>query len=235
MCQERGSTEPETALASRWTAISSFLADSTIQVKIRGHRVEPRETESALAALDQVDEAAVVAERGPDGSLRLIGFVTGAPGRPDPEPSSLLTALRRELPGYSVPWACRVVERMPMTATGKIDRRALHSIDVRPPGVEPPSATVSDDIDRELLAIWRRVLAAPDADRDGSFFDLGGHSLLALELLARIREVFGVELSLAAFFQSPTVAALAEDLRARGARPRCAAPGHESGSASRSL
>ena len=122
-----------------------------------------------------------------------------------------------------------------MTATGKIDRRALHSIDVRPPGVEPPSATVSDDIDRELLAIWRRVLAAPDADRDGSFFDLGGHSLLALELLARIREVFGVELSLAAFFQSPTVAALAEDLRARGARPRCAAPGHESGSASRSL
>ena len=186
-----------------------FLDRLDHQVKVRGFRIELGEIEARLAALPGVREAVVLARPEARGELRLVAWVAADSGSPD----SWSASLRAVLPSYMVPSAWGVVESLPLTQNGKVDRRALAALP------SPLAAGASEDGGaprtpaEELVAgIFASVLGVEKVGIDASFFELGGHSLLATQLASRIREAFGVELPLRAVFESPTVAGLAARL-----------------------
>jgi amino acid adenylation domain-containing protein len=195
----------------RWRADGEleYLGRLDQQVKVRGFRVEPAEVEAALQSHPQVREAVVVAREDTPGERRLVAYVVprgggGAAG------GELRTHLRERLPEYMVPAAFVALDALPLTPNGKLDRRALPAPEWGGDGerfVAPRTAT------EELLAdIWTEVLEPGEGSRIGAcdnFFELGGHSLLAAQVIARVRQVFGVELPFGALFEAPTVGGLA--------------------------
>ncbi|MDP9795023.1 amino acid adenylation domain-containing protein/non-ribosomal peptide synthase protein (TIGR01720 family) [Catenuloplanes nepalensis] len=187
-------------------------ADS--QIKIRGVRVEPREVEAALAGLDGVAEAAVLARTSPAGETELRAYAVPAPGF---DLSSVRAALRRTLPAQLVPATLIPVDRMPRLPGGKTDRRALARLDS--PISAPDETAEAGERERLLAQIFADVLSLPSAGLDQDFFDLGGHSLAATRLVSRIRAVFGAEVPLRAVFEAPTVRELAGRLTDQTARP----------------
>src|SRR5581483_9145118 len=180
------------------------------QIKIRGFRVEPGEVEAVLRAHPGVREA-VVLVAGEGAQRHLIGYVTPADGA---EPAVLRPAALRDfvaarLPEYLVPTGFKALDRLPLNVNGKVDRSALPAPEFqdRGPATPPRGAT-----EERLADIWRRLLPAGTGQgagvgREESFFALGGNSLSAARLMFRIREVFDVELGLAAFYEAPTLAA----------------------------
>ena len=183
------------------------------QVKVRGFRVELGEIEAVLLEHPAVAEAAVVARTGDDGGTRLCAYVVLRPGAAVAD-GELRVALAQRLPSYSIPVAWSVLEALPRTTSGKLDRRAL-------PTVEPLAENVRSRAPRnpveEILAdLWAEVLDLPRVAVDDDFFELGGHSLLATRLVARIHRSLGVEIPLRAVFESPTVAQLALQLETAG-------------------
>ncbi|GAB7051366.1 hypothetical protein JCM9534A_64920 [Catenuloplanes indicus JCM 9534] len=184
------------------------------QVKIRGVRVEPREVEAALAALDGVAEAAVLARTSPAGETELRAYLVPGAGFDLP---AVRAALRRTLPAQLVPAALIPVDRMPRLPGGKTDRRALARLDA--PAGEPVDAADGTERERLLAQLFADVLSLPSAGVDQDFFDLGGHSLAATRLVSRIRAVLGAEVPLRAVFESPTARELAGRLTDRPARP----------------
>jgi amino acid adenylation domain-containing protein len=198
---------------ARWPAVGGldFLGRLDAQVKVRGVRIEPAEIEAALLACDGVREAVVVAPEESPGDRRLIACVVPAPGAAlDPGyPARLRERLRDRLPEALVPSAFVVLDSLPLTAHGKVDRRALERL---------APVAVSGSAEREaprtpaeelLSGIFAEVLGVEPPGAAGDFFALGGHSLLAGRVVSRVREVFAVELPLRALFEAPTVAALA--------------------------
>ncbi len=193
-----------------------FLGRVDDQVKIRGFRVEPGEVEAALIALPEVAAAAVLADRAAAAGPRLVAYVV--PMTPDVDPGRLRSGLAARLPGYMVPAAFVLLDALPLTPTGKLDRRALP----RAAGAElaraaPPRAP-RDEVEAGLVAIWEDVLAVRPVGVLDNFFELGGHSLLAIRLLARVEEAFGRSLPLSTLFLGSTVEDLARLIR-EGARP----------------
>ncbi|MFI9842489.1 amino acid adenylation domain-containing protein [Nonomuraea sp. NPDC051941] len=202
---------------ARWTSEGAIehLGRVDEQVKIRGFRIEPREIELALAEHPDVTRVAVVPRQVKPDDRRLVAYVVPRAGRPDTE------ALRRHaaelLPAHMVPTAFVSLDRLPLTTSGKLDRRALPSpsIDVGDGGRLPRSP--KEDVLRSLFA---EVLGFPQVGPDDDFFDLGGHSLLAMRLLNKIRSAIGAELAIRDIFEHPTAAGLATVLaRSRGALP----------------
>ncbi len=175
-----------------------FLGRADQQVKIRGFRIELGEIEAALARHPEVREAAVVVRED-----HLVAYVVCR------NPSDLAAHLRRTLPDYMIPSAFVTLDELPVTPNGKLDRRALPA--PRREGSEDAATTPAEE---RLLAIWREVLGIERLGVNDSFFDLGGHSLLATQLMARLRESFGIEVHLRTLFQAPTVAGLAAALSA---------------------
>ena len=193
-----------------------YLGRADDQVKIRGFRIEPGEIEAVLAAQPGVAQAAVVVRHDRPGDGTLAAYVVPVAGvRPDP--AALRAAAAAGLPGYMVPAAIVVLDRLPLNANGKLDRRALPAPDyTKAPGRTAP-ATARE---RALCAVFAQVLGLDQVGAEDSFFDLGGHSLLATRLVSRIRAVLGAELPIRAVFEHPTVAALAAVLDgAEAARP----------------
>ncbi|HEX6041572.1 amino acid adenylation domain-containing protein [Longimicrobium sp.] len=187
----------------RWTeaGVLEFIGRTDFQVKVRGFRVEPGEIESALAALPSVAEAAVVARED-----RLVAYVAGR-GDVRPEPSALGEALARVLPEHMVPAVFVVLDALPRTTSGKVDRRALPVPDVteaRAAFTEPATET-----ERALAALWTEVLRVERVGADDSFFALGGHSLRAMQLVSRVRASLDVELPLRAIFETPRLREMA--------------------------
>jgi amino acid adenylation domain-containing protein len=184
-----------------------FVGRADQQVKIRGYRVEPGEIEAALAQCDGVDAALVVAREERPGEKYLVGYVVSARAQA-PSAAELRRFLRDRLPDHMVPSFFVNLRALPLTANGKIDRRALP-----PPERTSPHADASPHaatpVERELAAIWASALGRPHVDRDASFFDLGGHSLVAAQILAQVRDTFQVDLPMRSFFAHPSVAALA--------------------------
>ncbi|WP_420126423.1 amino acid adenylation domain-containing protein [Longimicrobium sp.] len=188
------------------------------QVKVRGFRVELGEVESALASHPSIREAAVLArETGEAGDRRLVGYWVPVDGSAEPDAAALRTHLKALLPEYMVPSAYVRLDRLPLTANGKLDRRALPepesaAADARPAAPRNPTEEI-------LAQIWAEVLRRESVGVDDDFFALGGHSLLATRLLARVQNALGVVLPLRAVFEGPTVAELAvrvEEVRRAG-------------------
>ncbi len=190
-----------------------FLGRLDHQVKIRGFRVELGEVEEALSRLPGVEAAVVLAR---DGALAAY-LVTGL------EASSLREALRRRLPEYMVPTAFVFLDALPLTPNGKVDRRALAKLSVAAgPAAGDGYVAPRGPLEEAVAGIFASLLGVERVGAETDFFELGGHSLLAARLVARIRELFGADLSLRAVFETPTVAGLArliEESRSEESRP----------------
>jgi amino acid adenylation domain-containing protein len=183
-----------------------FLGRIDGQVKIRGFRIETGEVEAALAAHPEVREAVVSALAEEGGGRRLAAWVVPQPGSA-PTGASLRGFLESRLPGFMVPSSFTLLEALPLTAHGKVDRRALPS----PAGDHPEAGYVPprDAAEEALGAVWAEVLGVDRVGAHDNFFHLGGHSLLATQAMSRARSVFGADLPLSALFEAPTVAELA--------------------------
>ncbi|MGE6764073.1 amino acid adenylation domain-containing protein, partial [Corallococcus interemptor] len=190
------------------------LGRTDFQVKVRGFRIELGEVEAALLKQEGVAEAVAVV-RDVGGDKRLVAYIVAKPGQ-NIDPKSVESELRKQLPEYMVPSATGVLDALPLTANGKVDRKALAALDAHEAGTayEPPRT----EAEAKLAAIWAEVLRVPRVGVKDNFFSLGGHSLLATQVVSRIRAELGVELSLRALFEAPVLETLAERLGA-AARP----------------
>jgi amino acid adenylation domain-containing protein/non-ribosomal peptide synthase protein (TIGR01720 family)/FkbM family methyltransferase len=192
-----------------------FLGRADHQMKVRGFRVEPAEIEAALLAVTSIARAVVVArDDGPSNISYLAAYLVLAPGA-HLDTTLLRATLGRTLPDYMVPTAFVVLDALPLTPSGKLDRRALPAPG-RPSRAYRAPGTPEEEI---VCGIFARTLGAERVGADDNFFDLGGHSLLAMRAASRIRETFGLELPIRTLFESPTPARLASRLH-RGAAER---------------
>ncbi|MFE0461118.1 amino acid adenylation domain-containing protein [Kitasatospora sp. NPDC058965] len=187
-----------------------LLGRADHQVKIRGHRIEPGEIEAVLLADPRVRTAVVHPVDLGTGGVELVGYLVPEPGRCAPEADELRGQLARTLPEYMVPAAFVVLPTLPLTPTGKIDRRAL-PVPERADGQQEFVAPRTEP-ERLVAAAWREVLGLDRIGVHESFFDLGGHSLLATRISLRLRETAGRDVPVRALFDRTTVAALAAAL-----------------------
>ncbi|CBG67541.1 putative non-ribosomal peptide synthetase [Streptomyces scabiei 87.22] len=210
-----GSRMYRTGDLARWTASGrlEFVSRVDDQVKIRGFRIELGEVEAVLTAQPGIDAAAVVVREDTPGDKRLVAYVVSEPDRPA-DPSALRAAAARALPDYMVPAAFVVLETLPLTANGKIARRALPAPDLT---VGVPRTPAAEGVERRIAEVFAEVLGIPEAGADDDFFRLGGHSLLVARLVNRIRTLFGAELSLRDVFEHSTVAGITALVTASGA------------------
>ncbi|HEU4559242.1 MAG TPA: condensation domain-containing protein, partial [Longimicrobium sp.] len=201
---EPGGRMYRTGDRARWKADGKleFLGRLDDQVKIRGFRIEPGEVEAAIAGYPGVREARVMMREDQPGDKRLVAYVVG-----DVEVEELRAHLRQGLPEYMVPRAIVTLDRLPLNANGKVDRKAL-PVPEYAAGTDRYVAPRTP-VEEVLAGIWAEVLRLERAGVEESFFDLGGHSLLAIRVMSRVRELLGVELPLRALFEGPTVAELA--------------------------
>ena len=199
----------------RWNADGQleYLGRTDDQVKVRGFRIELGEVEAVLAGLPGVVQAAVAVREDRPGDRRLAGYVVPAAGAVL-DPAGLRAAAGRVLPGYMVPAAVVMLEALPLSPSGKLDRRALPAPQYAAAGGGRAPATARE---RALCEVFGQVLGVDRVGVDDSFFDLGGHSLLATRLVSRVRVVLGVELAVRAVFENPTPAGLAQVLDGAGA------------------
>ncbi|HKG81126.1 MAG TPA: amino acid adenylation domain-containing protein, partial [Pyrinomonadaceae bacterium] len=216
----------------RPSGVLEFAGRADDQVKIRGYRVELAEVEAALSKIAGVKES-VVLVCDEEGEKRLVGYVVGPEGTAATR-AELRRRLKEKLPEYMIPSTFVAVERMPLTANGKVDRRRLLTIkqreyrwdDAEQMGIEEEqqlklrsqhlSEVKAGNAAEELLTgIFAELLRVDEVKADDNFFELGGHSLLAMRLTSRIRDVFGAEISPRTVFESPTVAGLAQEIEAK--------------------
>jgi amino acid adenylation domain-containing protein len=188
-----------------------FLGRLDDQLKIRGYRVEPGEIETALARHPAIREAAVVPAGGGDGDPVLVAYFVAVS---EPPLEELREFLAQSLPDYMLPSRWVPISAFPLTASGKVDRLALPDPDSVQTQRRVEFIAPRDEVETEIAAIWSSLLGVEDVGVLDDFFALGGHSLLATQAIMRIRRVYG-EIPLGAMFNSPTVAALAEVIRAR--------------------
>jgi amino acid adenylation domain-containing protein len=199
-----------------------YLGRTDHQVKVRGFRIEPGEVEAALREHPGVEDAVVVAREDAPGSggRRLVGYVVPVPGA-GPAVADLRGHLAARLPEHMVPSAMVVLDALPLTPSGKVDRTALPAPERRAPAER--YAAPRDVLELELARSWEELLGVRPVGVTENFFALGGHSLLAVRVLARIEERTGRRLPLAALFSGATVERLAALLR-RDEAPMPASP-----------
>ncbi|BCL17913.1 non-ribosomal peptide synthetase [Micromonospora sagamiensis] len=213
-----GSRMYRTGDLARWDTDGNlhFLGRTDDQVKIRGYRIELGEIETTLTARPDIRHAAVIAREDQPGDKRLAAYLV-----PVDDATVDVAALRQDLgaqlPDYMVPTAYVVMDALPITANGKLDRNALPAPERQTTTAQDTPRTARQDV---LCRLFADVLGLPDVGTNDNFFDLGGHSLLATRLVNRIRTTLGVEVGVRQLFENPTVAALEPHLTsARPARP----------------
>ncbi|MGI9897464.1 enterobactin synthase subunit F [Vibrio natriegens] len=186
-----------------------YCGRSDFQVKIRGFRIELEEIENALASHPNVAQVAVLDQEYSDGDKRLVAYVTAEGTEKPIDVAQLQKYLADPLPEYMVPSYFVELDTFPLTPNGKLDRNALPKPDLSGQvGTKGPSNLVEE----RLCKLFCQLLELPAVGVEDNFFELGGHSLLAAQLIAHVKEIMGIELSLAAVFESPTVAGIAAKL-----------------------
>uniref|UniRef100_UPI0028AB811A condensation domain-containing protein n=1 Tax=Pseudomonas sp. TaxID=306 RepID=UPI0028AB811A len=201
----------------RWLADGTleYLGRNDDQVKIRGVRIELGEIESRLASLAGINEAVVLAREDQPGQPRLVAYFTLQPDVEAATPESLRAQLQAHLPEYMVPVAFVELQALPLTANGKLDRRALPRPErsaLFEQGYEDPEG----ELEQALAQIWAELLQVERVGRRDHFFALGGHSLLAMRMVSQVRLRLGVELTLAELFANAELAAVAAVLAGAG-------------------
>jgi amino acid adenylation domain-containing protein len=187
-----------------------FLGRIDHQVKIRGYRVELGEIEAAINKQDGVGESAVIARELAPGQKQLVAYVVPCAGA-ELTPTRLRHELKRHLPEYMVPAVFVHLEKLPLTPSGKVDRKSL------PPPEDTSISRLSDAPEKpwlpvhfQLVQIWEEILGVKPIGIRDNFFDLGGHSLLAVKMMDRVEEVIGKKLPVTALFNEPTIVYLAD-------------------------
>jgi thioesterase domain-containing protein len=181
-----------------------YVGRADEQVKIRGYRIELGEVRAALAGLDGVEQAVVIAREDRPGDKRLVGYLTGTV-----DPAEVRAQLTERVPAYMVPAAVVVLEALPLTVNGKLDTRALPAPDYHDGDSYRAPVTLSEEI---LAGIYAEVLGLERVGVDDSFFDLGGDSLLAMRAIAAINTRLGTHLVVRTLFQAPSVRSLSQQL-----------------------
>jgi amino acid adenylation domain-containing protein len=196
---------------ARWTSGGAleYLGRGDDQVKIRGFRIELGEVEAALLACPGVARAAVIVREDTPGDQRLTAYLVPAAG--GMEVAEVRATVSGRLPEFMVPSATVVLDTLPLTVNGKLDRRGLPAPDAAPAAAFRAPRTAREEI---LCTAFAGILGVQRVGLDDNFFELGGHSLLATRLVSRVRSVLGTELPLRAVFEAPTVAGLAARLAA---------------------
>ena len=220
LTEERFSADPfapegearmyDTGDVARWLPDGTleFLGRVDEQLKIRGYRVEPAEVETALRSHPEVREAVTTTRASSTGELRLLAYCT-VDGALDEE--RLRAHLADWLPEFMLPSAIVIVDELPRTPSGKIDKLLLPEPDLA--GTQSTEYIAPrTPLEESLAAIWAEVLGVPQVGMEDDFFALGGHSLLATQVVARVRSDFAVDLPLHSLFTYPTVASLATEI-----------------------
>ena len=198
-----------------------FIGRNDAQVKIRGYRIELGEIEARLGSHSGVREAVVVVREDEAGDKRLVGYYTvgeeeaaegGVAGRGEVGVEELRAYLAARLPEYMVPAAYVRMEKMPLTANGKLDRKGLPAPESDAYGARGYEAP-RGETEAKLAEIWAEVLKVEKIGRQDNFFELGGHSLLAVRVITRVRSALGVEVGLEELFARPVLAELARAVR----------------------
>jgi amino acid adenylation domain-containing protein len=194
-----------------------------LQVKVRGFRVEVGEIEAVLKQHGSVKQAVVTAREDGAGRKRLVAYIIAARTSIPPASAELRRHLKHKLPEYMIPSLFVRLDALPLTNSGKVDRRAL-------PAPEPDQEERGEEyvaprsvVEEMLASIWSEVLGGVKVGVNDNFFDLGGHSLLATQVMSRVREAFGIEIALRSLFEQPTVEELAETI-AEGLRAELQVP-----------
>jgi amino acid adenylation domain-containing protein len=195
-----------------------FLGRRDGQVKVRGYRVELREVEKVLREQAGVREAAVVAQTLPSGDKQLVAYVAAA-GDERPVAGRLRSMLKDKLPDYMLPAFYVVLDALPLSPNGKVDRRALPPPERTADESETPYVSPRTAVEEVLADIWRKVLHLDRVGVNDNFFELGGHSLLATKVMTRARESFQTPLTLRHILENPTVASFANAIIAQETKP----------------
>jgi amino acid adenylation domain-containing protein len=178
------------------------------RIKIRGYGVDLLEVEKALLSHPDIHEALITTIEKEDGTARLIAyFVCGRQG--DVTVSELRNHLKNKLAEYMIPSLFIKLDHLPLTANGKIDRKALPKPDHSRPELCSPYANPQNQIEEYLVRIWEEVLDVRPLGIDDNFFDVGGHSLAATMVVSRVIQQFQIDMPLKSLFQSPTIADMA--------------------------
>jgi amino acid adenylation domain-containing protein len=181
------------------------------QIKIRGVRIEPAEVTAILAQHPLVDSCIVVAKKNADDDSSLVAYLV-ASKQGQPTSTQLRSYLLEQLPVAMLPSAFVLLDSLPLTSNGKVDRKALAALDPHPPEPEDSFVAPRTGLEEILVTIWIEILKRQRIGIHDNFFDLGGHSLLATQVVSRIRQALEVRLPLRALFEKPTVAGLSDHI-----------------------
>ncbi|AGY58063.1 non-ribosomal peptide synthetase [Gloeobacter kilaueensis] len=194
----------------RWQedGVLEFVGRLDNQVKLRGFRIELGEIETVLSGHPGVREAAVLLREEASSTQSLVAYVVS--GSEPAQPTQLRAYLKERLPEYMVPSAFVSLEALPLTANGKLDRKALPAPEMDGPDHSGDGIAPRTPLENILTGIWSEVLGRNGVGVEDNFFDLGGHSLLATLIISRVRKILSVEIPLQQLFTRPTIASLAE-------------------------
>ena len=195
-----------------------YLGRMDNQVKIRGYRVELGEIEAVLGRHGAIQQAVVLAREDNPGDRRLAAYIVATPGS-TPATSELRSYLQQKLPDHMVPSTFMFMASLPLTANGKLDRKALPAPDPTRPELNEAFTPPRTPVEGILASIWAEVLKLDKVGIHDNFFDLGGHSLLATQVVSRIRNAFSIEFPLRSLFELPTVGGMAEMIEQKVTMP----------------
>jgi len=188
-----------------------YLGRIDRQVKIRGHRIELGEIETVLSRFPGIRQAVVTVREDTPDDQKLVAYLV-----PDDDSTPAIDQLqsfaKKELPGYMVPAARVLMKTLPLTSSGKVDYRALPAPDIQAQPVRADFVPPRNELEKQVAAIWTRVLGVENVGVHDNFYDLGGHSILMAQVFNEVREVVRREVAMVELFEHPTISALARHL-----------------------